>query len=165
MPRYIELEAHLEHEELERRYRSAQGGVARSQWHILWLLGSGKRTREVGEVTGYSVDWIRKIVRRYNAAGPQAIGDKRHDNPGQKRLLSAAQEAELMQELEQAAAAGQAWSSVQVAAWMSEKLGRAVRQGRGWDVLQRLDFSTKTPRTRHAKADQAEQDLFKKSLP
>ncbi len=98
MPRYVELEAHVEQEELERRYRSAQDGVERSQWHILWLLSSGKRTREVGEVTGYCVDWIRKIARRYNAAGPQAIGDKRHDNPGQKRLLSAAQEAELNQE-------------------------------------------------------------------
>jgi hypothetical protein len=31
--------------------------------------------------------------------------------------------------------------------------------------LQRLGFSTKTPRPRHAKADQQAQDLFKKNLP
>jgi transposase len=164
MPRKLKIHRHLGSEELERRYRNAQDGVERSQWQILWLLSIGKSSRQVAEVTGYCVDWIRKIVRRYNADGPGVVGDGRHHNPGQPRLLSAAQDAELLGELEKAAVAGQAWSSVQVAAWMSAKLGRAIRQSRGWDTLQRLNFTTKTPRTRHAKASSDEQELFKKSL-
>lgn len=164
MARRLKIQPYLDSEALEKRYRNAQDGVERSQWQMIWLLSMGKTRAEVAEVTGYCVEWIRKIVRRYNTGGPAVVGDRRHHNPGQQRLLNAEQEAELLAELDAAAAAGQAWSSVQVAAWMSAKLERPIRQGRGWDTLQRLNFTTKTPRTRHAKADVEEQDLFKKSL-
>jgi transposase len=164
MPRRLKLYPHLSSEELEKHYRRAKEAIERSQWQLLWLLSLGKTSAEVGQVTGYCVDWLRKIVRRYNARGPEAVGDQRHHNPGQNRLLNAEQDTELMVELEKAAAAGQAWSSVEVAAWMSARLGRPVRHERGWDTLQRLNFSTKTPRTRHAKADEEAQAVFKKSL-
>jgi transposase len=163
MPKYIALEAHLTTEAMERRYREAKDVVARSQWQILWLLAGGKRSREVALVTGYSLDWIRKLVKRYNTEGPGAVGDGRHSNPGRERLLSAELEAELREELVRAEANGQSWSSVEVAVWMSQKLGREVRQNRGWDTLQRVGFSTKTPRPRHAKADEQAQEVFKKS--
>lgn len=78
-------------------------------------------------------------------------------------LLSSSQEAELAQQLAQAEAAGRSWNSVHVAAWMSAQLGHPVRAERGRDVLQRLGYSTKTPRTRHAKAEQAQQDEFEKA--
>ncbi len=165
MPQKLTVHRYLSSDELEQRYRAAKDGVARSQWQLIWLVSLGKTSREVSQVTGYCVDWIRKIVRRYNVQGPDAIGDQRHRNPGQQRLLDTNQEAELSAELEKAAAAGQAWSSVQVAAWMSAKLGRPIRQARGWETLHRLNFSTKTPRSRHAKTDLETQDLFKKSFP
>ena len=60
--------------------------------------------------------------------------------------------------------AGEAWNSVRTAAWMSAKLGRVVRANRGRETLQRLGFSTKTPRPQHAKADVDAQDLFKKNV-
>jgi transposase len=164
MARRLKIQAYLDSDALEKRYRNAQDGVERSQWQMIWLLSMGKTSAEVAAVTGYCVDWIRKVVRRYNMGGPAVVGDRRHHNPGQPRLLNAEQEAELLAELDAAAAAGQAWSSVQVAAWMSAQLGRPIRQGRGWDTLQRLTFTTKTPRTRHAKADGEAQELFKKSL-
>lgn len=162
MPRRIKLEAHLQVEELEQAYRRAKDGVARSQWHMLWLLASGKRSAEVAAITGYCVDWIRKVARRYNAQGIAGVGDGRHGNPGRERLLNSSQEADLAQQLAQAEAAGQNWNSVQVAAWMSAQLGYHVRAERGRDVLQRLGYSTKTPRPRHAKAEPAEQEAFKK---
>src|SRR5574342_55208 len=98
MPKYI-AQGHLPNEAMERRYRDAKDVVERSQWQILWLLAGGKRTREVAAVTGYSQDWIRKLVRRYNAQGPGAVGDGRHSNPGRDRLLSAELEAELREAL------------------------------------------------------------------
>ena len=164
MPRQVKLEPHLRTEELEQAYRNAKDGVARSQWHILWLVSSGRRTGEVAAITGYCVDWIRKLVRRYNAQGQAGVGDRRHHNPGQKRLLNSDQEAALRQCLEQAQARGQGWNSVQAAQWMTNQLGYPVRVERGRDVLQRLGFTTKTPRPRHAKADTQQQEMFKKKL-
>ena len=165
MARYIQVATYLRADELEARYRQAKGGVERSRWQMLWLLSKGKLSAEVAEVTGYCQDWIRKVVARYNAQGEGAISDKRRGHAGRPRLLAPEQEAELSGELERAEAAGNAWNSVQTAAWMSAKLGRMVRANRGRETLQRLGFSTKTPRPRHAKADGAAQDLFKKNVP
>src|SRR5205823_3786788 len=95
MPPFIKLEPHLTTEELERRYREEKDGVGRSHWQILWLLSSGKRTGEIALVTGYSVPWIRSLSHRYNAAGPNAVGDRRHHNGGHGRLLPSEQEGEL----------------------------------------------------------------------
>jgi len=52
MPKRISLQLHLSIEQLERRYRQAQDPVERSQFQILWLIGLGKTTEEVREVTG-----------------------------------------------------------------------------------------------------------------
>src|SRR5258708_9835369 len=122
MPPRIKLKEHLKPEELEKRYRSAQDGVERSHWQIVWLLSSGKGTREVGALTGYSVVWIRELVKRYNRTGPQAMSDTRHNNPGRPVKLSSQQQAALKAELLKAEAASQPWTGLQVATWMSEQL-------------------------------------------
>jgi transposase len=163
MPPYINLATHLTSEELERRYRAEKDAIARSHWQILWLLSSGKRTGEIATVTGYSVPWIRSIAHRYNEQGPETVGDKRHQNPGSGRLLNDEQEAELIRELEAARAAGQSWNGPQVAAWMSQKLGRPIYKARGWETLRRLGYTSQTPRPRHAKADPEVQAQFKKT--
>ena len=54
MPKTIKIEPHLSQEELENRYRKARDPVARNHYQILWLIGEGKTTRQVMEVTGYS---------------------------------------------------------------------------------------------------------------
>ena len=96
MPKKIKLEPYLGSEEVERRYRKAQDPVLRSHYQILWLIGSGKSTTEVMEVTGYSRGWIQQLARRYNSDGPETLGDRRHQNPGAKEraLLTADQQEE-----------------------------------------------------------------------
>jgi|SRR5882724_12931777 len=163
MPRYIEVKANLDEKELEKRYRAARDGVERSQWQILWLLRSGKRAREVAELTGYSVVWIRALVKRYNAGGAATIGDNRHKNPGRPLKLNAEQQASVKAEVMKAEAANEPWTGVQVAAWMSQVLGQPVYAVRGWEMLQRWGFKRKVPRPRHVKANQQEQTEFKKS--
>jgi transposase len=165
MPKYMTLARHLTIEELEKRYRKARDGVDRSQWQIIWLAAQGKHSGEIAAMTGYRVGWIRALVRRYNADGPDRIGDQRHGNPGQRRLLTAAQELELKALLQQAQVEGKSWTGPQVARWMSQQLGRPIHAVRGWEVMRRLGFTSKTPRPRHAKADAEQQGWFKKTSP
>ncbi len=82
MPKRTRVSAHLELDALERRYRQAHDPVARSHFQIVWLLAQGKTRTDVAAVTGYSERWIGEIIRRYNPQGPDALGDRRHDNPG-----------------------------------------------------------------------------------
>jgi transposase len=157
------MASHLELAELEQRYRQATDPVARSQWQIIWLLAQGQSTKEVVQATGYSATWIGTIAKRYNLDGPEAVGDRRHANPGAASLLSDAHLAELDAALQQPAPDGGLWTGPKVAQWMSHTLGRNVHPQRGWEALQRLDYRSYVPRPRHAKADPAAQDVFQKN--
>jgi transposase len=160
--RRLKLADHLTVDELERRYRQASDPVERSQWQILWLLGQGRPTSEVADITSYSTTWLYESVHRYNAEGASGVGDRRHLNPGQAPLLPAALRAELEQALDGVAPDGGIWTGPKVAAWMSTKLGRKVHAPRGWEVLQQLGYRSYLPR--HAKADAEAQETFKKRL-
>lgn len=160
----LKLTEHLMVDELEQRYRQASDPVARSHWQIIWLLRQGRLSAEVADVTGYSTTWIYAIVRRYNRDGPNALGDRRHHNPGKSALLSPALRAELDQALAGPAPDGGLWTGPKVARWMSDKLGRQVRPVRGWELLQQLGYRSYVPRPRHLKADPDAQETFKKRL-
>ena len=167
MARTLIIPAHLTLDELEQRYRRAKDPVARSHWHILWLLSSGTPTAEVARVSRYSVNWVREIARRYREDGPTGIGDRRHGNPGAPPLLEGTQQEQLRQALAGPAPDGGLWTGRWVAAWMSEALGRAVSIQRGWEWMRRLGYTPQRPRRRETRADPEAQEAFKKggSLP
>jgi len=154
---------HMSVEEIERRYRAASEGVERSQWQIIWLLATGKTSREVESATGYSLTWIRNIAGRYNTQGMDGIGDKRHGNPGRAGNLSAEQDHALRTAFEAAQARGENWNGQQVAAWMSECLGHPVYMQRGYEWLTKHKLTPQVPRPSHREANPEDQQAFKKS--
>src|SRR5919199_1537382 len=166
MPKTIKLEPHLNSKELENRYRKAKDPVERSHYQILWLIGRGKTTTRVMEATGYSRGWIQQLARRYNAYGAQALGDRRHRNPGARDrvLLSAEQQHELREALTKPPPDGGMWNSRKVGEWIERRTGRVVsrKKQRGWEYLKRLKQSPKVPRPHHKKANKTEQEAFKK---
>jgi transposase len=149
-------------EEIEQCYRGASEGVEGSQWQIIWLLANGTTTREVESATGYSLRWIRNIAGRYNGQGAEGIGDRRHGNPGRAGKLSAEQDQALRVAFEVAQARGEHWNGQQVAAWMSECLGRPVYMPRGYEWLAKHKLTPQVPRPSQRGADPQEQQTFKK---
>ncbi len=163
MPKRLQLQPHLSIANLEALYREAEDPVRRSHYQIIWLLAKGHNSEEVAEATGYCLDWIRKLVRRYNREGPEALGDKRQKHPGGKAILSSEQQQELYQALLEPHPNEGLWNSRLVAEWIYDKTGRKVRAQLGWDYLKRLGFSLQRPRPRHRKADKETQEEFKKT--
>jgi transposase len=163
MGKRLSISGQLSVGELEKRYRESADGASRSQWQIIWLVGSGQPSEVVAQMTGYSRQWIRKLAGRYTALGEAGIGDKRAGHSGRKLSLNAQQQAALAQAMEGSAPDGEAWTGPKVAAWMSDQLGRPVHVQRGWEMMRRLGYSSQTPRRRHAKADSESQQLFKKT--
>ncbi|MGH2354718.1 MAG: winged helix-turn-helix domain-containing protein [Chloroflexota bacterium] len=162
MSQSLHIPAHVALDELEQRYRRADDPVARSQWQIVWLLAGGASTAAVAQSTGYSMNWIREIARRYREDGSAGIGDRRHTNPGAAPLLATAQQAALRAALAGPAPDGGIWTCRSVAAWMSEAVGRPVSPQRGWEWMRRLGFTPQRPRPRETRADPDAQAAFKK---
>jgi len=168
MPKRIELSPHATTEELENLYRKAKDPVERSYLQIVWLLSEGTRTEEVSEVTGYSPGWVRKIARRYNEWGVDALGDRRHSNPGakQRALLDESGEEELLEALQGAppASVGSGmWSGPKVALWIAQRNGlEKVHVQRGFEYLRKVGMSPQVPRPANARADTSEKEAFKK---
>lgn len=167
MSRQIHLASHLSLEELERRYRAAQEPHERSWWQILWLLARGQTATAIADSTGYSRYWIGQLAKRYNTEGPEGMRNRQRTTSWRPpRMLTDAQQEELRQALAGPPpnGEGELWTAREVAAWMSQQLGRPVAVQRGWDYLQRLRHSPQVPRPHHTQADPATQAAFKKSF-
>jgi transposase len=162
MPRCLVLKPHLAGEELERRYRASHDPVERSRWHMLWLIGCGHHVPAVATMTGYTENWIRTIIHRYNADGPEGVVDRRHANPGQPRLLTSDLREALGEALASPPPDGGLWAGRKVAAWMSAHLERPVAEPRGWEAMRALGFTPQRPRPRATETNPEAQAAFKK---
>lgn len=162
MPRCLSLTPHLSDAELERRYRACRDPVGRSHWQMVWLVAQGYSCPAVARLVGYSETWVRTVIHRYNADGPAGLTDRRHANPGQPPLVPPAVREELRQVRADPPPSGGLWTSPKVAAWLTERLERAISPQRAWEVLRGIGFSLYQPRPRATAADPMAQDAFKK---
>lgn len=164
MSNRLKIKGHLNTEEIEDHYRKATDIVERTHWQIIRLVEQGKSTPEIAEITGYCINWVRTLIHRYNEGGPEAIEDKRHYNKGGSFILSQEQLMQLQEALEQPPEDGGLWTGPKVAQWMQQHVGHCIHPQRGWEYLKRLGYSKRVLRPRHAKADLAEQEAFKKNF-
>ena len=149
---------HLPLEELETRYRAARDATEARHYQAIWLLAQGRTFLEVGEVMAFAPRWLEELAARYNAHGPEALGDQRRRNGRAASLLREDVLAALAERLRTPPENGGLWSGPKVAAWMAGRLGpERVRPQRGWEALKRIGWSLQAPRPRHARAATPEQ--------
>jgi transposase len=150
---------------LEKLYRKASDPVLRTHLLMVWRTSLGDSIGEVARMVGYSRKWTTEIVRRYDSGGVEALGDRRHANPGAKEraLLDEAGEAELLKALRGPPPGGGMWSGPKVARWIAERNGlERVHVQRGFEYLRKVRYSPQVPRPQNASADAQEQEAFKK---
>ena len=138
-----EVSPHFCVEVLKERYLGCECRRERTHWHIIWLLADpthSRTPRQVAEIVGCTADWVRKLLKRYNAEGEAALRDKRKNNTG-KRFLDETQQAALEAALSVPPTDGGLWTGPKVAAWISETLERRVSDVSGWKYLQRLGYT------------------------
>lgn len=162
MPRRLHVEAHLSVDELGRRYRAARDPIDRSHLQIVWLAAQGRTRAEITAVTGYHARWISTIIGRYNRAGSDGLGDRRHANAGGQFRLTTEQHHRLATALGGPAPDGGLWTGPKVAAWIAVETGQPTHPQLGWRYLVRLGLRPLRPRPRHTQADPAAQAAFPK---
>jgi transposase len=144
---------HLPVEELEARYRAARDATEARHFQAIRLLAQGRTFLEVAEVLAFVPRWVEQLAARYNAFGPEALGDQRRRNGRAATLLTEEVLSALAERARTPPEDGGLWSGPKVAAWIARHLGlAAVHPQRGWEALKRIGWSPQAPRPRHARA-------------
>ena len=164
MARIVE---HVSVAELKQRYRGSSDATEQRHFHVIWLLARGRTVGWVAEALSLAPRWVEQLAERYNALGPQALGDRRRGNGRAPSLLTAELLAALAERVEQPPDDGGLWSGPKVARWIAAWHGRArVHSQRGWEALVKIGWSIQVPRPRHPRAATPEEaEAFKKNSP
>lgn len=164
----LPIVAHLSPEEVARRYRACRSGVEKTHWQVLWLLTRSAEPptpAAVAAQVGLTPAWVRTILKRWNADGPDGLADRRPATNGGRPKLSDEQRAELFEALQGRPADGGLWSGPKVAAYVRDRWGVSVCPQTGWEWLTGLGLSLQVPRPRNPKAATAEEQQEWKRRP
>ena len=126
------IAAHLSVEALRDRYVSSADVMEARHFQTIWLLAKGHGVGDVAEMTSFGRRWIEQLVVRYNAEGPDSLGDLRQRNGSTARVLTAEVLAKPRVRLQEAPDDGGPRTSAKVAAFMARELGLekvAVQRG------------------------------------
>ena len=158
---------HLSIEDLERRYRGCKDACSARHYQTIWLLAQGHTVAEVSALTSFVPRWIEELQARYNALGPQALGDLRRNNGTRPSVLKPELLEKLRVRLKEPPPDGGVWTSRKVADFMARQLGlEKLAQQRGWEALQAIGWSIQAPRPKNPNsATPEETEAFKKTSP
>ena len=125
----------------------------------------GHTVSQVSGTTAFGERWIEQLLARYNAEGPEALGDLRRRNGASATILKPELLAKLADRLRDPPSDGGLWASRKVADWMAGELGlTSVAPQRGWEALKAIGWSIQKPRPKNPKsATPEEAAAFKKS--
>jgi transposase len=159
---------HPSPDQIARRYRACRGGVEKTHWQALWLLTRPEdppAPAEVARQVGLTPAWVRTLLKRWNAEGPDGLADRRAARNGGKPKLSAEQQAALFEALQGRPDDGGLWTGPKVAAYARDRWGVAVRAETGGRWLTRLGLSPQVPRPRNPGAATADEQRRWKRRP
>jgi transposase len=148
----LPIAPHLSPEEIARRYRACRSGVEKTHWQALWLLTrtpDPPSPAEAAAQLGLSAGWVRALIKRWNAEGPDGLADRRAAANGGRPKLTTDQQVDLWAALQQPPPDGGLWTGPKVAAYVRDRWGVAVCKQTGWEWLRGLGFSLQVPRPSH----------------
>lgn len=162
MATILKVLPHLSDEQLRRRAEDADDPDERMRWVAILQKKAGRSPELIADFCNRRPDWVRRVVRKYNAEGPDAIADRRTSN-GVPPLLDSAGLKELERVvLNDTPPGGGDWNGPKVARWMTARLGRTVHPRTGWAYLaKRLRWSIKAPEHLHPESDEEAVEAFK----
>ena len=165
MARVTRAAPHLSAVAVRHKMDTAPNITQRSRWRIVYnALVEPRSAKSIALHTGVSVPTVRAVISRYNRYGPVAL-----DTPGKggrrNQHLSLADEATFLAPFFERAAKGQVATRHEIQAALEARLGCSVHHSVVYRLLHRHGWRKLAPRSRHPKADDAEQEAFKKTSP
>ena len=154
----IEWAAEDDAASLRARYRRERRADVRPRLQGLWLVRTGRTTREVAEVVGVEERTVQRWLAWYRAGGLAEVEGRHARGKGASPFLTVEQQAELADEV----ATGRFRTAAEVRQWVRERWGVRYTEGGMYTLLGRLRCAPKVPRPAHEKADHLAQAGWKK---
>src|SRR3954471_8889624 len=110
---------HLSVSALEQQYRSCTDVIAARHVQTIWLLAKGQELAAVSATVSFARRWVERLLARYNAGGPQALGDLRRRNGTSPTILKPDLLDKLEDRLREPPPDGGLWTGPKVARWMA----------------------------------------------
>jgi transposase len=139
-------------------YRRERRADVRPRLHGLWLVRTGRTTREVAEVVGVEERTVQRWLAWYRAGGLAAVTGRHAHGRGAPSFLTVEQQTELADEV----ATGRFRTAAEIRQWVHERWGVSYTEGGMYALLGRLRCAPKVPRPVHEKADHLAQARWKK---
>jgi transposase len=131
------------------RYRRERRADVRPRLHGIWLVRTGRTTREASEVLGVDERTVQRWLAWYRAGGLAPLEGRHAGSQGAPSFLTAEQKTELATEV----ATGRFRTAAEIRRWVQERWGVGYTEGGMYALLKRLRCGPKVPRPIHEKAD------------
>ena len=146
---------------LQARYRRERRVDVRPRLHGLWLVRTGRTTREVAEVLGVHERTVQQWLAWYRSGGLAGVEGRHAGSQGAPSFLTVEQRAELADEV----ATGRFRTAAEIRRWAQERWGVSYTEGGMYALLGRLRCAPKVPRPVHEQTDHLAQARWKKGGP
>jgi transposase len=143
---------------LRARYRRERRADVRPRLQGLWLVRTGRTTREVAAVVGVDERTVQRWLGWYRTGGLAEVERRHAHGKGAVPFLTSGQRADLGEEV----ATGRFRTAAEIRAWVWERWGVRYTEGGMYALLGRLRCAPKVPRPVHEKADHLAQARWKK---
>jgi len=116
---------------------------------VLELRIEGKNLGDISAATGFAISHISNLIRQYYEEGLEAItGNHYHGN---RRNMSVAEEAALLEEFQKRAEQGQVLNTREIAETYEKAVGHPIGNSQIYRVLRRHGWRKVMPRSKHPK--------------
>ena len=140
------------------RYRRERRADVRPRLHALWLVRTGRTTREAADVLGGDERTVQRWLAWYRAGGLVPVEGRHAGSQGAPSYLTPEQRAELSDTV----ATGRFRTAAEIRQWVQEQWGVSYTEGGMYALLRRLRCAPRVPRPVHEKTDHLAQARWKK---
>src|SRR5437870_13458776 len=124
------------------RYRRERRADVRPRLHGLWLVRTGRTTREVAEVLGVDEGTVQRWLAWYRAGGLAPLEGRHAGSQGAPSVLTVEQRAELADEI----ATGRFRTAAEIRQWVRERWSGSYTEGGMYALLGRLPAAPEAAR-------------------
>ena len=154
---------HLTAEAVKEKMKTAQSFWHRQKWLVVYnALVHPRSAQEIAQHTGVSVGTVHKVISEYNRKGAEALS-----TPGKggrrNQYLTPEQEKAFLESFKKKATRGEITTVAQIKEDYEKLVGQRVHKTTIYRLLERHEWRKIVPRQSHPKANEQEQEAFKKT--